>query len=184
MTAKLPPLGDGPRGSRKGQCPVTPDCALCAQSARRKAAWSQTYRHSATGLMARRSGAAPSGWPTQTAIRRQASWLAAKASMDLKSRWPFVLQKYQAASKHPNPQGLRMPPPTMNQNSRPLISAAKSSSHAVASQPARGAYAPRRLRTGKSAHSSLWQSLPAETEYLNSQGVRMPTANCGGAERR
>ena len=67
----------------------------------------------------------PAVWPIQTAIRQQASWLAAKASMDLKSRWPFVLQKYQAASKHPNPQGLRMPPPTMNQNSRPLISAAK-----------------------------------------------------------
>ena len=96
----------------------------------------------------------PAVWPIQTAIRRQASWLATKASMDLKSRWPFVLQKYQAASKHPNPQGLRMPPPTMNQNSRPLISAAKSSSHAVASQPARGAYAPRRLRRSRAAIGS------------------------------
>ena len=56
LAAELPPLGDRPRGSRKGQCPLTPDCALCAQSARRKAAWSQTYRHSATGLMARKQG--------------------------------------------------------------------------------------------------------------------------------
>ena len=50
LAAELTPLGDRPRGSRKGQCPLTPDCA---QSVRWKAAWSQTYRHSATGLMAR-----------------------------------------------------------------------------------------------------------------------------------
>ena len=49
LAAELTPLGDRPRGSRKGQCPLTPDCALCAQSVRWKAAWSQTYRHSATG---------------------------------------------------------------------------------------------------------------------------------------
>ena len=29
-----PPFGDGPRGSCKGQCPLTPDCALCAQGRR------------------------------------------------------------------------------------------------------------------------------------------------------
>ncbi len=29
-----PPFGDGPHGSRKGQCPLTPDCALCAQGRR------------------------------------------------------------------------------------------------------------------------------------------------------
>ena len=45
----------------------------------------------------------PAVWPIQTAIRRQASWLAAKASMDLKSRWPFALKKYttHAESSHP-----------------------------------------------------------------------------------
>ena len=36
----------------------------------------------------------PAVWPIQTAIRRQASWLAAKASMILTSRWPFALQKF------------------------------------------------------------------------------------------
>ena len=30
----------------------------------------------------------------KTAIRQQASWLAKKASADLKLRWPFVLQEY------------------------------------------------------------------------------------------
>ena len=56
LAGVLPPWHDRRHGSRKGQCPLTPDCALCAQSARRKAAWSQTYRHSATGLMARKQG--------------------------------------------------------------------------------------------------------------------------------
>ena len=31
LAGVLPPLGNGPRGSRKGQCPLIPDCALCAQ---------------------------------------------------------------------------------------------------------------------------------------------------------
>ena len=45
----------------------------------------------------------PAVWPIQTAIRRQASWLAAKASMKSKSRWPFALKKYttHAESSHP-----------------------------------------------------------------------------------
>ena len=30
----------------------------------------------------------------KTAIRRRASWLAKKASADLKLRWPFVLREY------------------------------------------------------------------------------------------
>ena len=34
LAVKLPPLGDRPRGSRKGQCPLIPDCALCAQGRR------------------------------------------------------------------------------------------------------------------------------------------------------
>ena len=34
LIAGLPPLGNRPRGSRKGQCPLIPDCALCAQGRR------------------------------------------------------------------------------------------------------------------------------------------------------
>ena len=121
-----PPFGDRPHGSHKGQCPLTPHRALWA----RGRSGDMQLGCEATAARQRASRLAglvrlPAVWPIQTAIRRQASWLAITASMDLKSRWPFVLQKYQAASKHPNPQGLRMPPPTMNQNSRPLISAAK-----------------------------------------------------------
>jgi len=36
----------------------------------------------------------PAGWPTQAAIRRQASWLAIKASVILISRWPFTLHHF------------------------------------------------------------------------------------------
>ena len=36
----------------------------------------------------------PDKWPIQTAIRRRASWLATKTNVDIKSRWPFVLQEY------------------------------------------------------------------------------------------
>ena len=36
----------------------------------------------------------PASWQVHTAIRRQASWLATKASVNSNSRWPFALQKY------------------------------------------------------------------------------------------
>ena len=51
----------------------------------------------------------PAGCIAKTAIRRQASWLATKASVILISRWPFALQNIQAALKHPTSQGVRMP---------------------------------------------------------------------------
>ena len=35
----------------------------------------------------------PAGWQVHTAIRRRASWLATKASVNWISRWPFTLQK-------------------------------------------------------------------------------------------
>ena len=41
----------------------------------------------------------PVSWPTQTAIRRQVSWLAKNASMDLNPRWHFVLQNYPSCVK-------------------------------------------------------------------------------------
>ena len=87
LIAGLPPLGDRPRGSRKGQCPLTPDCALCAQSARRKA-----------------------DWLLSTAIRRRASWLANKASVDLISRWPFALRKNTSYAKASHPAGVEYVP--------------------------------------------------------------------------
>ncbi len=83
LAVKLPPLGDGPRGSRvwcgslpvgkfippfgdrshgshKGQCPLTPDCAPQARrGVGRHASWPGFYRRSATGLAARGFGAVP-----------------------------------------------------------------------------------------------------------------------------
>ena len=55
LAAELPPWHDECHGSRKGQCPLTPGCALCAQGVRGKAAWLRSYRRSATGLAARGS---------------------------------------------------------------------------------------------------------------------------------
>ena len=55
LAAELPPWHDGCHGSRKGQCPLTPDCALCAQSVRGKAAWLRSYRRGTTGATARGS---------------------------------------------------------------------------------------------------------------------------------
>ena len=42
-------------------------------------------------------------WPIQTAIRRRASWLAEKASVDLISRWPFALRKNTSYAKASHP---------------------------------------------------------------------------------
>ena len=52
----------------------------------------------------------PAGWPIQTAIRRQASWLATKASVDLKSRWPFARQKYPSYQKTSQPARVKPAP--------------------------------------------------------------------------
>ena len=52
----------------------------------------------------------PAVWPIQTAIRRQASWLAAKASMILTSRWPFALQKNTSYAKASHPAGVEYVP--------------------------------------------------------------------------
>ena len=50
-------------------------------------------------------------YPLQGGMLRRELYIFAtqKASVKSKSRWPFALQKYQAVSKHPNPQGVRMP---------------------------------------------------------------------------
>ena len=164
MAGVLPPLGNGPRGSRvwQGDALHPTPRPLGVGLFERHAAWPGFYRRGTTGATARRSGRAmpctpyrarwargcswdmqlgceataarrqasrlaglvrlPAVWPIQTAIRRQASWLAITASMKSKSRWPFALQKYP--------------------------------SHIKASQPARGKYAPRRLRRSRAAIGS------------------------------
>ena len=110
LIAGLSPLGNRPRGSRKGQCPLTPDCALCAQSARRKADWllSTAIRRRASWL----AGLVqiPASCTAKTAIRRRASWLANKASVDLISRWPFALRKNTSYAKASHPAGVEYVP--------------------------------------------------------------------------
>ena len=77
----------------------------------------------------------PAAWPIQTAIRRQASWLAIKASMASKPRWPFAfqivqtmnageqplhsltLQNRQATGVIPTRKGSVCPPPTAGEQS-------------------------------------------------------------------
>ena len=95
----------------------------------------------------------PASWQVPTAIRRRASWLTKKASVDLKSRWPFVLQKY--------------------------------TSYIEIFHPARGKPAPRRLREKENQPIHLRCKNPQATpQHPTPQGVSLPTANCGGAERR
>ena len=52
-----PPFGDGPHGSHKGQCPLTPDCAPWARRALvGHESWLRSYRRDTTGATARGSG--------------------------------------------------------------------------------------------------------------------------------
>ena len=125
LAVKLPPLGDGPRGSRKGQCPLIPDCALCAQGRRgicqlagvlpplgnrprgsRKGQCPLTPDCALCAQSARRKA----DWLLSTAARRRASWLANKASVDLISRWPFALRKNISYAKASHPAGVEYVP--------------------------------------------------------------------------
>ena len=92
---ELPPLGNRPRGSRAGVVPLHPTPRHRARGR------SEDMRLGCKVTAARRQASRlaglvrlPAAWPIQTAIRRQASWLAIKASVDLISRWPLALQKY------------------------------------------------------------------------------------------
>ena len=97
----------------------------------------------------------PAGWQVHTAIRRQASWLATKASVDLKSRWPFALQKYTSFIETSQPARVKPAPRQLREkNISPFIHAAKPSGHIETSQPARGAYAHRRLWGSRAAIGS------------------------------
>ena len=99
-----PPFGDRPHGSHKGQYPLTPHRALWARGR------SGDMQLGCEATAARRQASRlaglvrlPAVWPIQTAIRRQASWLAITANMKSKSRWPFALQKYPSHIKASQP---------------------------------------------------------------------------------
>ena len=108
---KRPPFGDGPHGSQQGVTPCTPHRARRA----RGCSWDMQLGREATAARRQASRLAglvrlPAGWPIQTAIRRQASWLATKASVDLKSRWPFARQKYPSYQKTSQPARVKPAP--------------------------------------------------------------------------
>ncbi len=94
LAGVLPPWHDRCHGSRKGQCPLTPHRAHRARGCSgdmpvdREATAARRQASRLAGLVR-----LPAGWQVHTAIRRQASWLATKASVILISRWPFALQK-------------------------------------------------------------------------------------------
>ena len=128
----------------------------------------------------------PAAWQTQTAIRRQASWLAIKASVDLISRWPLALQKYPSyaeATHHARcAPAYRHPGKGKAAHSSPPQ---KSPRCTEAYHPARGKPAPRRLREKENQPIHLRCKNPQATpQHPTPQGVSLPTANCGGAERR
>ncbi len=97
-----PPFGDGPHGSRKGQCPLTPDCALCAQGRRETCCLA--------GVLSPLGGG-PRGSPvwhdflfvgeSRPPFGDGPHGSLQKASVDLISRWPLAWQKSQAAPLHP-----------------------------------------------------------------------------------
>ena len=118
LSAKLPPLGDRPRGSRVwyGSLPV--------------------------GKLIPLFGNGPHG-------------SLKKASVDLKSRWPFVLQKYLSYIETSQPtRGKPAPCQRGKRKSARLSALQKCPSHTEASQPARGKPARRRLRGSRAAIGS------------------------------
>ena len=90
-----PPFGDGPHGSHKGQCPLTPDCAPCAQG---------TSGTCGLAVELPPLGDGPRGSRVLCDFQYVGEYRPPfgngphgsrkKASVDLNPRWPFALQKY------------------------------------------------------------------------------------------
>ena len=110
LAVKLPPLGNGPRGSHKEQCSLTPDCALLARRVLvGHASWPGFYRRSATGLAARRFGAAPC-W-LHSIYRHSATGLMARnqGQRDFDFALAFYAASFLSCTETSNPQGVSMP---------------------------------------------------------------------------
>ena len=168
-----PPFGDRPHGSHKGQCPLTPHRAHRA----RGCSWDMRLGREITAARQRASRLAglvrlPAAWQTQTAIRRQASWLAIKASVDLISRWPLALQKYPSyaeATHHARcAPAYRHPGKGRAAHSSPPQKFPRCTE---AYHPARGAPASRQLRGSRAAIGSggkkarpFWRRKKASSE--------------------
>ena len=92
------------------------------------------------------------GWIGKTAVGRQALRLAVKASVDVKPRWPFVLQKYPV--------------------------------HVETFQLAWAEYMKRQLRRKNEAFFPRCVIIQASPKHPKHRHLSLPSANCGGAERR
>ena len=92
----------------------------------------------------------------KTAIRRQASWLAKKASVISNSRWPFALQKYPSCTEASHPARGKLARRRLRRKGKSAHSSAlqKYPSYIEASQPARGKPARRQLRRSRAAIGS------------------------------
>ena len=86
-----------PKTAVAGGPPAPHTAPIGRGGTREKASWLRSYRRSATGL----AGLVwlRASWTGKTAIRRRASWLDKKASVDMKPRWPFVLREYPSCIK-------------------------------------------------------------------------------------
>ena len=101
----------------------------------------------------------------KTAIRRQASWLAKKASVILVSRWPFALQKSPSCTEASQPARGKPAHRQLRGADSLFFCVAKITKPHRSTHPARGKPAPRQLRgKGKSAHSSALQKYPSDIE--------------------
>ena len=67
----------------------------------------------------------PASCTAKTAIRRRASWLAEKASVDWISRWPFALRKNTSYAKAPHPAGVEYVPRQLCRGSAAIGSGGK-----------------------------------------------------------
>ena len=186
LAGVLPPLGDRPRGSRAGVVPLHPTPRHRARGR------SEDMRLGCKVTAARRQASRlaglvrlPAGCIAKTAIRRQASWLATKASVNSNSRWPFALQKYTscieafhlARGEYANRDcGPR----------KSAYSSAPQNFQATPKHPNPQGDKPDPTPTGKRNPVRLPapQNQRATSKPPTLHGISMPTANCGGAERR
>ena len=154
LAAKLPPLGDRPHGSHKGQCPLTPHRAKGRGAARKTC--SLAGELPPLGDRPRGSPVWCGSLPVGKLIPPfgdEPHGSLKKASVDLKSRWPFALQKYSCHIEASQPARGKPAPRRLREKENQPIHLRCKNSQATPQRP-------------------------------TPQGVSLSTANCGGAERR
>ena len=171
MAGGLPPLGDRPRGSRKGQYPLTPLRARWARGCSGDMKVGRGFTAVARRVP-RLAGLVrlPAGWQVDTAIRRQASWLAQGAvPLDPTPRQRArgssedmqLGRKATAARQQASWLAIKA---SVDLISRWPLALQKYPSYAEATHHARCAPAYRHPGKGRAAHSSPPQKFPRCTE--------------------